>query len=70
MMSVLVWTVECRMTGDIGEGQLPLCLCHHIISSWDSPTPVDNRSSVITDNNGENLHYHLLLLPSIIIFGS
>ena len=46
--------VECRMTGDIGEGQLPLCLCHHIITSWDSPTSVDNRSSVVTDKNGNS----------------
>ena len=46
--------VECRMTGDIGEGQLPLCLCHHIITSWDSPTTVDNRSSVTTEKNGTN----------------
>ena len=44
--------VQCRMTGDIGEGQLPLCLCHHIITSWDSPTSVDNWSSVVADKNG------------------
>ena len=68
----LCWSALCTlqsgMTGDIGEGQLPLCLCHHIITSRDSPTSVGSRSSVITDNNGKVqtialhiYHYHLLL---------
>ena len=32
---------------------LRLCLSYHIITSWDTPTSVAGRSSVIADNDGE-----------------
>ena len=46
---------------------LRLCLSYHIITSWDTPTSVAGRSSVIADNDGEEENLFTCLVAESVV---